>query len=61
MVLSALRRPDMTDRTWELLAAQLPGRKGTGGGIANDNRAFINAVFWIIVRPGAPWRDLPPE
>ncbi len=36
---------------------------GTGmdaGGIAEDNRLFSNAVFWIL-RTGAPWRDLPSE
>ncbi|MDO8775877.1 MAG: IS5 family transposase [Burkholderiaceae bacterium] len=60
MTTSALRRHDITDHTWELLQPHLPGREGTWGGVAKDNRAFINAVFWIL-RTGAPWRDLPPE
>ena len=29
-------------------------------GGAQDNRRFINGVFWIL-RTGAPWRDLPPS
>lgn len=56
----AHRRHDISDKTWSLLAPHLPGRKGSWGGIAKDNRQFINAVFWIM-RTGAPWRDLPPD
>ena len=56
----AYRRHDISDETWALLEPPLPGRKGVWGGIAQDNRLFINAVFWIL-RTGAPWRDLPPE
>jgi transposase len=58
MTKSALRRHNITDRTWELLAAHPPGQAGIWGGIAKDNRQFINVVFWIL-RTGAPWRDLP--
>ena len=54
------RRHDISDRVWELLDPLLPGRKGSWGGKARDNRLFINAVFWIL-RTGAPWRDLPPD
>ena len=42
------RRHDISDKIWELLASHLPGREGVWGGIAKDNRLFINAVFWIL-------------
>lgn len=50
---------EISDKTWALLEAHLPGRKGTWGGNARDNRQFVNAVFWIL-RTGSPWRGLPP-
>ena len=56
----AHRRHDITDTVWNLLEPHLPGREGSWGGIAEDNRRFVNAVFWIV-RTGAPWRDLPPD
>jgi transposase len=55
----AYRRHDISDKDWNVLAPLLPGRKGTWGGNARDNRQFLNGVFWIL-RTGAPWRDLPP-
>ena len=54
------RRHDISDAAWALLEPHLPGQSGQWGGVAKDNRLFINAVFWIL-RTGAPWRDLPPE
>ena len=57
---SALHRHDISDAMWAKIEPHLPGRRGTWGGIAKDNRKFVNAVFWIL-RTGAPWRDLPPE
>ncbi|WP_446469439.1 IS5 family transposase [Xenorhabdus stockiae] len=51
------RRHDISDRAWDLLEPHLPGRKGAWGSVAEDNRRFINGVFWIL-RTGAPWRDL---
>ena len=53
-----IHRHDITDKHWALLEPHLPGRAGVWGGVAQDNRQFINAVFWIL-RTGAPWRDLP--
>lgn len=54
----AHRRHDIPDSVWSQLEPHQPGRKGTWGDIAKDNRLFINAVFWFL-RTGAPWRDLP--
>ena len=56
----AHRRHDISDHIWNKLEPHLPGRKGAWGGVARDNRQFINAVFWIL-RTGSPWRDLPPD
>ena len=56
---AAYHRHDLSDRAWERLSPHLPGQKGMWGGIAKDNRRFLNGVFWIL-RTGAPWRDLPP-
>ena len=54
------RRHDISDKTWALLEPHLPGRKGAWGGIARNNRLFINAVLWMM-RAGASWRDLLPD
>ena len=54
------RRHDISDKVWKLIEPHLLGQAGQWGGIAKDNRTFVNAVFWIL-RTGAPWRDLPPS
>ena len=54
------RRHDISDRVWQLLEPHLPGRAGSRGRPARDNRLFVNAVCWVL-RTGAPWRDLPPD
>ena len=53
-------RHDISDEVWSNLASHLPGQVGQWGRVADDNRKFINAVFWIL-RTGAPWRDMPPS
>ena len=60
MTIPAYRRHDITDAMWERLEPHLSGQRGQWGGIAKDNRQFINAVFWIL-RTGSPWRDLPSD
>ena len=57
---NAQHRHDMTDEVWGLIAPHLPGQAGQWGGIAKDNRKFVDGVCWIF-RTGAPWRDLPPS
>lgn len=53
-----MRRYEITDQQWQLIAHLLPGKEGDVGVTAADNRLFINAILWIG-RSGAPWRDLP--
>ena len=54
------RRHEISDAKWERIKDRLPGQEGDPGVTVSeeDNRRFINAVFWIA-RTGAPWRDLP--
>jgi transposase len=52
-------RHDISDLIWALLEPLLCGKPGQWGGIAKDNRRFLNGVFWVL-RTGAPWRDVPP-
>lgn len=52
------RRHEISDQDWERIEALLPGKAADPGVTAEDNRRFVNAVFWIA-RTGAPWRDLP--
>jgi transposase len=48
----------LTDEQWERLRRLLPPLKGQRGRPNNDHRPIINGIPWLI-RPGAPWRDLP--
>ncbi|NEO92484.1 MAG: transposase [Moorea sp. SIO3G5] len=43
---------------WERIKDLLPGRHGTVGVTALDNRLFVEAVLYRY-RAGIPWRDLP--
>ena len=53
-----MRRHEISDQDWLRIEPLLPGRPGDVGVTAEDNRGFVNAVFWIA-KTGAPWRDLP--
>lgn len=52
------RRHELSDQQWHRIEHLLPGQKSDPGQTAQDNRLFLNAVFWIA-KTGAPWRDLP--
>ena len=48
----------LRDDQWERIKDMLPGRQGTVGATAKDNRLFVEAVLYRY-RAGIPWRDLP--
>ncbi len=50
-----LRRHAISDEQWGRIQHLLPGRAGTPGRPAQDNRLFVDAVLWIG-KTGAPWR-----
>lgn len=52
------RRYALRDDQWERLEPLLPGRPGSVGVTARDNRLFVDAVLYRY-RAGIPWRDLP--
>lgn len=53
-----MRRYALRDDQWEQLKDLLPGRAGSVGVTARNNRLFVEAVLYRY-RAGIPWRDLP--
>jgi transposase len=53
-----MRRYALRDDQWERIKDWLPGREGSVGVTARDNRLFVEAVLYRY-RAGIPWRDLP--
>lgn len=53
-----MHRHEIKDADWERIERLLPGRPGGHGGVAHDNRTFVNAIFYLA-KTGIPWRDLP--
>ncbi len=52
------RRYALRDDQLKCIEHLLPGRVGSVGVTADDNRIFIKAVLYRY-RAGIPWRDLP--
>lgn len=53
-----VRRYGLRDDQWDRIKDLLPGRAGSIGRPARDNRLFVEAVLFRH-RAGLPWRDLP--
>ena len=53
-----MRRYGLRDDQWHRIKDFLPGREGSVGVTAADNRLFVEAVLYRY-RAGVPWRDLP--
>ncbi len=53
-----VRRYGLRDDQWDRIKDLLPGRAGSVGRPARDNRLFVEAVLYRY-RAGLPWRDLP--
>src|SRR6185312_5205152 len=53
-----MRRYGLRDDQWDRIKDFLPGREGSVGVTAADNRRFVEAVVYRY-RAGIPWRDLP--
>jgi len=53
-----LPRHAISDSDWDRIKHLLPGLPGQHGGVAKDNRLFIDAILYVA-RTGIPWEDLP--
>ena len=53
-----MHRPEIPLDNWLRMELLLPSQRGGHGGVAEDNRLFLNAV-WYVATTGIPWRDLP--
>ena len=53
-----MKRHELSDGEWALIADFFPPRPRRRGGQWKDDRLILNGAFWRL-RTGAPWRDLP--
>ncbi len=51
-----LRRYELTDAQWKLIASLMPTPRP--GGRWNDHRTTLNGMMWVL-KSGSPWRDMP--
>ncbi len=55
-----MKRYELSGAPWRKIEGFLPGRAGSVGVTAKDNRNFVNGVLWVL-RSGAHWKHLPAE
>lgn len=53
-----IRRQELTDQQWAVLAPLLPRQRPKTGRPNADHRTVRTGLLWKI-RTGAPWRDVP--
>ena len=53
-----MKRYELYDQQWGLLAPFFPRRPRQRGGQWGGDRTILNGIFWRL-QSGAPWRDLP--
>lgn len=53
-----MEKQELDDRVWALMEAHLPGKASDPGRTGQNNRLFMEAIFWLA-RTGAHWRALP--
>ncbi len=53
-----MRRHELSDAQWELIADLMPWSGRRGGGRWRDHRQVVNGLMWKLAT-GAQWRDLP--
>lgn len=53
-----MRRHELSDARWELIADLVPRSGRRGGGRWRDRRQVVNGLMWKLCA-GAQWRDLP--
>jgi transposase len=59
-VVAYMKRYELSASQWRKIEGFLPGRPGSVGVTAKDNRLFINGVLGVL-GSGAPWQHLPGE
>jgi len=50
-------RHAISDEDWDRIKDLLPGRAGTPGVTAKDNRLFLDAILWIGKTGACPRKD----